>query len=1251
MKKFISFITERVRLRIFLVFLFAAFTVILTVRLISVYNADTRATDFLVTHTYEIIKDIENVKSSVAESEAAERAFLLTGNEEWKKLLERAHKQTAGALSSALSQVEDAHQKEHLKQLEKIIHQKIIAENAQINDEASLGGNLDRSGYDRQTRIINNDIQLLLDEFMARQSELLKKHSETGSHSKTKAITTAMAGMGLFFVFITATLIRLNNDIRRRKKAENEIRYSEKKYRDLIEHAGVTIFTSNAEGIFTYVSGRAQVLTGFSAEELTGKSFATLVLPSWIETVATQYQQQAKERIPESTIEFPIITKNGQQKWVEQQAVLLFNDDKTFAGFQCVVKDISDKKEADRRLQKSEHLMQSVLDNTREGFFMINRSYKLLLVNKQGRKGLELLSGKQVMTGMNLMDFVVESEKEKALENLARVFNGEQVSYESKYEMPEGPQWIRISHSPVRDKKGTIIGAALVTHDVTEKRDQEEKLRDSDQKIRAMLESTREGFFMIGHDYSIMMMNEIGRENIYAFTGKKAQPGDNILQYILPERKEIFTGTFQRVMNGSTEETEMKVNVAEGEKWFQTNYFPVRNANNEIIAVCSSSKDITEKKLVDNALSKIRAEREEYQYRLQSILDNAPLIVFVKDLDGRYLFVNKAFLELLNLRNEEVIGKTDFDITSAELATRYKKVDDEVIRSLRSIENEETINSGTGGRHLLLTKFPLFDRNNNIYGVSGIAADYTDKVQYRQKLITAKKKAEQAELLQEQFLANMSHEIRTPMNGIIGMTNILMGTALHEEQKEFVNIIRQSSDNLLFLINDILDLSKIKSGKLALEQIQFNLKEALDTALAPFAIKTKEKGIELVSKLDTAVPQQLTGDPYRLNQIINNLLSNAVKFTEKGTITLDVKLEKDAGNHALIQFSVSDSGIGIPEGKLSSIFNSFEQASDSTTRKFGGTGLGLAITKQLIELQAGKIDVASTMNEGTTFTATIPYVYTKIGQVKEARQTAAQQDNSALKGKRILVAEDNEINQKVIGHILKKVGIETVIGNNGREAVNHLEAGQAFDLVILDLQMPEMDGYQTATYIRKKLQLNIPIIAMTASALRNEKMKCFELGMNEYMSKPFSPSELFQQLKRFLVEQPAASPDKLKQTQTSETSLYNLSLLHDMDDNDHFCEVLQLFLETTPVSLKEIKEAVLYENWATVHKKAHKMKSSLGILQMNSIMQLVNAVEQSAKQEKETEKIPGWLNEAIELFELVRPIIETELNNAKAINV
>ncbi|MBS1609900.1 MAG: PAS domain S-box protein [Bacteroidetes bacterium] len=1339
------------------------------------------STDFMIKHTYGIIKQVENIKSSVAESEAAERAYLLTGKEQWKESLKEAQTKTVQALSEVMSQVKDSHQKEHLRELEKVIHRKIIYENSLVNDEKIVEKQPGIVNYGEQGNQIKTNIQSLLDEFMTRQNQLLQQRSEANADSKTKALTVAIAGMGLFFLFITATLVRLNRDISRRKHAENEIRNSEKKYRRLIEDAGVTMFTSNKEGLFTYVSGKAQTLTGYTADELTGKSFTTLVRPEWIEKVILQYQQQVKEGKPESTIEFPIVTKEGKVKWVEQQAVLLFDDVQDFAGYQCVVKDITEKKEADIQLKKSEQLMQSVLNNTREGFFMINRDYELLLVNRQAKEGMEMISGKPLAVGMNLIDFVVESEQKQAVENLEKVFKGELVNHEAKYDTPGGPQWIRISHSPVRDDKGMIIGAALVTHDITEKRKQEEyireseykfrttlerlgdnvwehdfrtsetyfsktafdflgysptdftnnvnlwwecthkddrwlleendrkykaglsdrhaleyrmickngamkwvldrgvvidksadgkplrilgthtditnlkiteeKLRDSDQKIRAMLESTKEGFFMIGHDYSIMMMNEVGSRSITTPTGKKGNLGDNILDYILPERKESFIKIFRKVMEGGLEETEVPADTPEGKKWYHNSYFPVRNARNEIIGICTSSKDITEKKLVDNALAKIRAEREEYQYRLQSILDNTPLIVFVKDLEGRYLFANKAFLELLNLKDTDVIGKTDFDITSEELAREYKKVDDEVISTLRSLEREETIYNVNGGRNLLLTKFPLFDRKNNIYGVSGIATDFTDKVQYRQKLIEAKKKAEHAEQLQEQFLANMSHEIRTPMNGIIGMTNVLMGTPLDEEQKEFVNIIKQSSDNLLFLINDILDLSKIKSGKLSLEHIRFNLREILDTTLAPFYIKAKEKSVELILMQDITIPQQLEGDPYRLNQILNNLLSNALKFTEKGSVKLSIGKLNQSEKEVTLQFSVEDTGIGIPEEKIQNIFNSFEQASSSTARKFGGTGLGLAITRQLVEMQAGKIEVKSVAGSGTVFEVTIKYPYAKQKNTKEfLPEVNPNNNNKVLKGKRILVAEDNEINQKVILNILKKEEIITVIADNGREAVNRLEEGEKFDLIILDMQMPEMDGFQTATYIRKKLLMNTPIIAMTASALRNEKMKCFELGMNEYLTKPFSPAELFKHLRRFLLAQNSVQPP-LRQVTKSESELYNLSHLYEMEDNEYFCEILQLFLDTTPTGLQEIKEAALYENWQLVYKKAHKMKSSLGILQMNSMLELITAIESSARFEKETELIPEKLKQVTELFELVRPIIETELNNAKAMGI
>jgi PAS domain S-box-containing protein len=724
-------------------------------------------------------------------------------------------------------------------------------------------------------------------------------------------------------------------------------------------------------------------------------------------------------------------------------------------------------------------------------------------------------------------------------------------------------------------------------------------------------------------------------------TGKKCKLGDNIMNYVEGERMEMLPELFKRVMKGMTEEMEACMDTPEGEKWFHSSYFPIRDENNQVTAFCVTSKDITERKLTEHALNRIRAEREEYQFRLQSMLDNSPSIVFIKDLEGRYLIINKAFRNALCLTDEQVIGKTDFDFDRSEMAAHFKKTDDEVVNTLRSIEMEESFDSATGRQNFLFVKFPLFDKENRIYGIGGIATDLTENMENRQKLIAARKKAEKAEQLQEQFLANMSHEIRTPMNGITGMTNILMTTELDEQQQEYVKIIKQSSDNLLVLINDILDLSKIKSGKLSLEKMDFNLRETLDFTLAPFYLKAKERNISLQLMQDSALPGMINGDPYRLAQILNNLLSNALKFTERGTIRLHVKIKPEKED--VLEFSVTDTGIGIPADKLVSIFNSFEQASSSTTRKFGGTGLGLTITKKLVELLEGEINVTSVPGEGTSFNFTIPYeIIQKDNDMKTIQGGASTSDTAGLANKKILVVEDNEINQKVISLILGKQGIKTEIAENGKVAVDRLEEGNVYDLIIMDLHMPVMDGFQAATYMRQKLKITIPIIAMTASVLGNERARCFELGMDEYLSKPFVPAELFVTLKRFLTA-PLFTPMQVVGSVKPVAKLYDLTYLRSMDDKKYLCEILELFLNTTPTILEELQNDVLSEHWDSIEKKAHKLKSSLGILQMNEIMELVSTIEIKAKERLESDKIQQALKLTIEQFGLVRPMLESEL--------
>ncbi|HEU5366071.1 MAG TPA: PAS domain S-box protein [Hanamia sp.] len=658
-------------------------------------------------------------------------------------------------------------------------------------------------------------------------------------------------------------------------------------------------------------------------------------------------------------------------------------------------------------------------------------------------------------------------------------------------------------------------------------------------------------------------------------------------------------------------------------------------------------KDITEKRRIEEEFKKIKLEREEHQFRLQSILDNTPLIIFIKDLKGRYLLANKSFKDAFHFTSEQIIGKTDFDLVAESDAKRYKEVDEYVITKHKHVEIEENIEQAGVTKNLLIVKFPLFDKNNTIYGISGIASDITERYLYGLHLIEAKRKAEMAERLQEQFLANMSHDIRTPMNGIIGMTNILLNTSMSGEQKDFLNTIKKSSDSLMILINDILDLSKIKAGKLRIENIDFRLRETLEQTISTFRVLINDKGLKLRVSVDLDIPDSLTGDPHRLNQILNNLISNAVKFTAAGEINLEIKALYQSANEIELSFSVSDTGIGIANEKIESIFESFSQAESGTSRKFGGSGLGLSITKQLIEMQNGSIQAKSRPGEGTEFNFTIKYAIPAHVVAKQYDVKQETLSEGGLSGKRVLVVEDNEANQKVIYHMLDKVGIEADLADNGKVAIKLLEDGFQYDLIIMDLQMPEMDGFETTKYIRQNLKLTLPIIAMTASALRNEKIKCMEVGMNEYLNKPFIPADLFRELRRFLLKKEEEASDNNDSRIHSESKkLYSLNHLIELDDMDCLCEVLQIFLESTPVMMGEIKESIAAKDWEEVYKKSHKLKSSIGILQMGKLMSVVSKIESDAKEKKNLQEIPGNFEKAEELLLQINPMIKEELENA-----
>lgn len=381
------------------------------------------------------------------------------------------------------------------------------------------------------------------------------------------------------------------------------------------------------------------------------------------------------------------------------------------------------------------------------------------------------------------------------------------------------------------------------------------------------------------------------------------------------------------------------------------------------------------------------------------------------------------------------------------------------------------------------------------------------------QLIVSKNIAEKAALAKSQFLSTMSHEIRTPMNAVIGFTHLLLQMNPQPEQMEYLKLLKFSAENLLVLINDILDFNKIEAGKIEFEEADFSIKELVTNIRLALLQKANEKDIQLKLLLDQELPNAIKGDPVRIGQILTNLISNAVKFTKEGKVTITASLSKKTAEYTIIDFEVADTGIGIPEDKLEHIFDSFTQASSDTTRKFGGTGLGLTITKRLLQLMGSEISVSSRVGKGSVF-----YFSLKLKNSNKQFVVNTGEDNyfdaKSLKGVKLLIAEDNQINVILAKQYMKLWDIECDVAENGEIALMLVQTND-YDMVLMDLQMPEMDGYQTTTEIRKlpgdKFK-KLPIVALTASAMLDIKDQAFIVGMNDYVSKPFNPDELYRKI-------------------------------------------------------------------------------------------------------------------------------------------
>jgi PAS domain S-box-containing protein len=777
----------------------------------------------------------------------------------------------------------------------------------------------------------------------------------------------------------------------------------------------------------------------------------------------------------------------------------------------------------------------------------------ILAVNASWRRfaTANVLQGPDFGVGQNYLDVCERArgdcsdQARAAAIGIRRVLRGEAKDFALEYSghSPTEQRWFHLMVTRMGEERRA--GAVVMHVDVTERKEAEEAAQRSPKRLRDLIDGLGPSMF-VGLMTPRGILIEANRPALAA-AGLKPEDvlgkpfEDTYWWAYSPDIQRQLREAIARAARGEGSRYDVQVRAAENHLIdIDFSLQPVRDETGKVVFLVPSASVITERKQTENAL-------RESNEKFHQLADNITDAFWIRSPDMREVhYLSPAFEHIWGRSAETLYANPQqwTDYILPEDRARVRDAYAALTGDGPSVDIEYRVVRPDGEiRWVRARGFKVRDAADKLIRLTGIITDITEPHRAAEALRTsveeisrtnealqaeiverkrAEDAAEAANRSKSEFLANMSHEIRTPLNGVVGMTELVLGTDLTTEQRAYLEMVKASGESLLAVISDILDFSKIEAGRLTVDVIAFDLNDCLATTLKLLATRAHVKGLELTYEIRSGVPTALVGDPDRLRQIVTNLMGNAIKFSEHGAVVLTVEAETKTDRAAILRFSVSDTGIGVPQEQQEAIFKPFIQADGSTTRKYGGTGLGLAISTNLVTLLGGRIWLESVSGKGSTFHFTASFDLQQPSDSADRRQVIARPSlRESRRTWRVLLVEDNKVNQVVAARLLEKRGHTVVIAGNGRHALAALDepGGGGFDLILMDVQMPEMDGFEATGIIRareKSSATRVPIIAMTAHAMKGDEERCLAAGMDGYLSKPIRVEQLFATIDRVI---------------------------------------------------------------------------------------------------------------------------------------